>query len=68
MLFRPQLIRLTNGSDNERALDASYETYTNTSELIQYKKNVALSTIILHTSPFWTSFKLLKQAFAKFKY
>ena len=67
MSNRPQLIRLTNGSDNERALDELNHS-TPTSELIKYKKNVALSTIILHTSPFWTSFKLLKQAFAKFKY
>ena len=62
-MFRPQLIRSTNGLYNELALDANIANYDN----VNYRKSVALSKIFLRTSPNLTAFKLLKKSFTKLK-
>ena len=66
-MYRPKLIRSTNGSDNDRALAAYVASIADVELNIQYRKSIALSTLILHTSPCLIAFNLLKQAFHKLK-
>ena len=63
----PQLLRSTNGLENDLRYDALWAVNNNCVEVDMHRKGIAFSAIFLHTTPCLNAFNLLKKAFAKLK-